>query len=166
MATTHAVHSCDTRVWVWSRKQWKHSHMYEPYKSSKLLPIKILEAAYSLLLILLLLFRRAKKKCLKVSQGPQTPLVACVFYFVSICIPVFGSMWPGTPVFGTCPCSNVQKVWVRLVWWFYLYVVVLLIGLPHSNVGFSRLRERISLKSWSAGDIELLIWEQHVPLRR
>ena len=66
----------------WPRKQSKHSRMSEPYKNSKLLrPIKISEAAY----LLRYCCSGAKKKCLTLSHGPKTPLLACVFYEVLIC---------------------------------------------------------------------------------
>ena len=70
-------------------------------KIQKLLPIKILEAPYLLVLILLLLFRR--KKSIKLSLGPKTPLVACVFYFVLIY---------------TCFWLNVNRY--TFFWHFYL----------------------------------------------
>ena len=52
--------------------------MYEPYKNSKLLPIKVSEAAF-----FLLLFRRNFLKGFL--MGQKIPLVEYVIYFVLIC---------------------------------------------------------------------------------
>ena len=52
-------------------------------KTEKLLPTKILKAAY----LLLLLFKPQKKQmfCLSFHMGQKTPLVAWVYYFVFTC---------------------------------------------------------------------------------
>ena len=81
VATTHVVYNRIVSECDHENNQSTHICIYEPYKNSKLLPIKILEA----ILLILLLIRRKKKKCFEVSYGPKTPLVACVFYFVLIC---------------------------------------------------------------------------------
>ena len=77
----------------------KHTNTVNTYR-------KILEAAYLLLLIVLLLFRRKKKKCLRFLVGQKHRSWGAFFssfYYVT----VFGSMWPGIPVFGILPIFHV-----------------------------------------------------------
>ena len=100
MAATHVVYSYYTVpgssttavLRVRPRKQSQSDHilvyMYEPYKNSKTVAThsRFLEAAYLLLLTLLLLFRRKKNILFNAfSYRPKTPLVACVFYLDLIC---------------------------------------------------------------------------------
>ena len=57
-------------------------------KTQKLVPIKIVEAVYLLLLMYseyVTAVQARKQKCFKVSHGPKTPLVAYAVYFVLIC---------------------------------------------------------------------------------
>ena len=54
--------------------------MYEPYKKSKLLPIKVFGGR-----IFTTTAVQAQKNNLTLSHGPKTPLVACVFHLALIC---------------------------------------------------------------------------------
>ena len=81
-ATTHVVYSyylvCNSSGSVITKTIIKDSHMHEPHKNSKLLPIKVSEAAF-----FLLLFRRNFLKGFL--MGQKIPLVEYVIYFVLIC---------------------------------------------------------------------------------
>ena len=112
VATTHVVYSyyeySSTVLWVWLRKQSKHSRIYvwiisKPQTATT--HLKILEAAY----LPLLLFRCRTKKTQRFLMG-QKHISWCAFFTWSKYVPFFGSMWTCIHVFGTCPIYNLTAV--------------------------------------------------------